>query len=170
MEDTAKHIAEGLRKAIQDENDAHYFYRMAAGNTTDPKGRETFNTLAEEELKHRKFLEAQYKSVIESGAVDMSIRLGVPVKFDRDNPVFTPDLRERIAKVDFEMAALSVGMQLELNAIQHYRAMAEEAQDPQLKGFFTELVAWETGHYEALSRQEELLKEDFWSSAGFAPF
>ena len=170
MEDTAKHIAEGLRQSIQGENDAHYFYTMAAGNTTDPKGRETFNTLAEEELKHRKFLEAQYKSVIESGAVDMSIKLGIPASFDMDNPVFTPDLRKRIAEADFEMAALSVGMQLELNAIRHYQAMADETGDAQLKGFFTELVAWETGHYEALSRQEELLKEDFWSSAGFAPF
>lgn len=35
---------------------------------------------------------------------------------------------------------------------------------------YTELAEWESGHYEALTRQQEELKEDYWSAGGFSPF
>jgi rubrerythrin len=69
-----------------------------------------------------------------------------------------------------EMSALSIGIQLELNAINFYKTQATEIDNQEVKKFFRELVDWETGHYHALLRQQESLKEDYWSSAGFSPF
>ena len=170
MDDTARHIVDGLRKAIQGESDGYFFYLSASGQTTDPKGKEVFATLANEEKKHREYLEKQYKSVIDTGAIDFNIRLGPRMSFDEMNPIFTPQLKERVREANFEMSALSIGMQLEMNAINLYRSMSDETDDPRVKDFFLELVDWEKGHYEALQRQQEILKEDYWSEAGFAPF
>ena len=68
------------------------------------------------------------------------------------------------------MTALAVGMQLELTAEKFYAKCAAESDDPLAKKFFQELAEWEAGHYAALARQQEELKEDYWSGGGFAPF
>jgi hypothetical protein len=39
-----------------------------------------------------------------------------------------------------------------------------------MKDFYSRLARWETGHYHALLKQQEELKEDFWSANGFTPF
>lgn len=170
MDDSARFIAEGLRKAIQGESDGFFFYQTAAQKTSDPRGREVFGALADEERKHKEYLEKQYKSVIDTGAIDFSVRLGPRMSFDKLSPIFTPQLRERVKDAHFEMSALSIGMQIEMNSINLYRSLADGTEDPQVKEFFLELVDWEKGHYEALSRQQEMLKEDYWAGGGFAPF
>jgi rubrerythrin len=68
------------------------------------------------------------------------------------------------------MSALSIGIQLELSSEQFYRQEAEAAEDPAVVKFFTELAEWESGHYHALLKQQESLKEEYWSKGGFAPF
>jgi rubrerythrin len=65
---------------------------------------------------------------------------------------------------------LSIGIQLELNAIEFYRAQSSITQNEQVKKFYSELADWEVGHYQILLKQHDYLKEDYWHSAGFAPF
>jgi rubrerythrin len=163
-------LLEGLKKAIQTEVDGYYFYQMAADTMSDSKGRELFRKLAEEELAHKQFLERQYKSIKETGKADKSVSLGDKTDLSGDNPIFSEDLKKRIGDAHYEMTALSIAIRLELNSIQHYKAEAEAAEDEDVKDFFMELVDWETGHYDALVRQDEALKEDYWNAAGFAPF
>lgn len=170
MDAAAKRVAEGLFKAIQAEGDGHHFYRMAARSTTDPKGREVLEMLATEELGHKEFLSAQYKAVMETGNLDASVKLGTRAAFTGESPIFSERLLARVKEAHFEMSALSIGIQLELSAMQYYRSEAEEASDPQVKSFYNELAEWEKGHHEVLSRQQEALKEDYWSEAGFSPF
>ena len=68
------------------------------------------------------------------------------------------------------MSALSIGIQLELDAMNFYKAQADAAEDDVVRGFFHELAEWETGHYQALLTQQGELKEDYWAAGGFAPF
>ena len=42
--------------------------------------------------------------------------------------------------------------------------------DAEAKRFFGELAEWEAGHHQALLRQQEELKEDYWSANGFTAF
>jgi len=163
-------VLKGLQKAIQTEVDGYYFYQMAADSMSDSKGTELFRKLAQEEMEHKQFLEKQYKSIKETGRVDKSASLGDKVDLSGENPIFSDDLKKRISDAHFEMTALSVAIRLELNSIQHYKAEAEAAEDEDVKNFFRELVDWETGHYDALVRQDEALKQDYWSAYGFAPF
>ena len=170
MDAATKQVAEGLKKAIQTELDGYHFFRMAAATTQDPKGREVFDALAREELEHERFLRAQYDSVVKTGKIDTGLRLTQHVDLSGDDPVFSQELRSRLRDAHFEMSALSIGIQLELQARRYYEEMASQTADPDVKRFFTDLAAWEGRHYDALLRQQESLKEDFWTDCGFAPF
>ena len=170
MDKATKRIAEGLLKAIQLEVDGQHFYRMAAKSTADPKGREVFERLAEEEQEHLSFLRTQYKSILETGAPNKEVRLGSPADLSGTSPVFSDQIQTRLREAHYEMSALSIGIQLELSAIKFYRAEAEAVTDPTVRSFYTELAEWESGHYSALLRQQEMLKEDYWHAGGFYPF
>lgn len=170
MDESSRKIADGLQQAMRTETDGHHFYLLAAGKVEDDQGREVFETLAREELGHLSFLKSHYESFIKTGKPDPAARLGPRASLEGDNPVFSEKLRRRIGEAHFEMSALSIGIQLELNAERYYREQAEQAPHPDVKDFFHELADWEAGHYHALLRQQESLKEDYWAAGGFAPF
>ena len=52
-----KEAIDGLRTALQTELNGYQFYKLAAENTTDKKGKQVFETLANDEKEH--FLEIQ---------------------------------------------------------------------------------------------------------------
>ena len=163
-------IARALSQAIQAERDGSSFYLMAAQTCEDPMGKQVFKRLAQEEMDHQEYLSAQYQSVTSTGQLDRSLTLQRRVDLDGESPIFSPDIKGRIKDAHFEMSALSIGIQLEQAAIDHYSRAADSVEDPAVAEFFRELVRWETGHHQALLRQQELLKEDYWSSVGFSPF
>lgn len=170
MEEFRKRLQEGLFKAIQAENEGYHFYMMAARSAEDSRAREMFTLLAEEEESHMRFLKKQYKAIIDTGSLDREIKLGAPRKLIGPSPIFTDSFKNRVGSAGFEMSALSIGIQLELNSIEFYRAEAEAAEDETVKGFYTELTEWESGHYQTLLKQHDSMKEEYWHSAGFAPF
>ncbi len=170
MSDSRKNIIEGLRQAIRNESDGYHFYTMAAGNIKDEKGKRTFETLASEEQMHMSFLNSQYRSLIETGRLDKTVSLGKPAELKGDNPIFTEGIKKRISDAHFEMSALSIGIQLELNSQQYYKRQSDLADNPEVRSFYSRLADWESGHYHALLRQQESLKEEYWAEGGFAPF
>ena len=163
-------IADALLKAMQAEREGQHFYMMAAQTCEDAKGRAVFEQLAAEELEHARFLKAQYQSVLDTGGPDKSLKLGPPTDLSGPSPIFSEKIRDRIKDAHFEMTALSVGAQLELDAQKYYTEQAAETDDDIIKAFYLELAAWEAGHYRALLAQQDSLKEDYWSASGFAPF
>jgi len=170
MNDTQKAIMEGLLKAIKAERYGHSFYLMAANSTEDTKGKEIFKTLAREELDHMQFLRKQYYAIMQTGKPDDSLRLGAQADLSGKSPIFSDDLTKRIKDANFEMTSLSIGIQLERDAMDFYKSQSEMVDYPVMKDFYTRLANWESGHYHALLKQQEELKEDFWSSSGFTPF
>lgn len=163
-------ILKGIQEAMKTESDGHHFYLMAARSIQDPKGRQVFETLAQEELAHFRFLTTQYKSISTSGQLDKKHVLGPRTKDIESNPIFSDDIRSRIGDAHFEMSALSIGIQLEINSERHYRDLADSTQDLDVKKFYLELSDWESSHYHRLLREQEALKELYWNSGGFAPF
>lgn len=170
MDEATQRITEGLKKAIQFEGDGYNFYRMAASGTTDEKGREVFDMLAREEAEHAKFLRLQYDSFIKTGKADPDAKLPGHARNTEAHPIFSEKIRARISEAHIEMSALAIGIQLELNSIKFYQEQEQASNDPNVQAFFRELVEWEQGHYDLLSRQQSSLKEDYWSAGGFAPF
>ncbi|MFC1654781.1 ferritin family protein [Myxococcota bacterium] len=170
MDAAIKRVTEGLQTAIRTESDGYHFYTMAAISVQDPKGKEVFTRLAQDELSHLRFLNHQYQSFMENGKPDEQAQLGPRAEWAGDNPIFSEKIHKRLDDAHFEMSALSIGIQLELTSEQFYRAEARAAKDPAVKKFYTELADWESDHYHALLKQQESLKEDYWAKGGFAPF
>ncbi len=163
-------IIEALKRAILAERNGHYFYLMAAQTTKDPKGKEVFTDLAKEELNHMEYLQQNYRSVLEQGTLNSEVTLTKIADLSGPSPIFSESFKSRIGESHYEMTALSIGIELELNAMNYYRSQAEQIADPEAKKFFSELSDWEQGHYRALLRQQEEVKEDYWAQSGFAPF
>jgi rubrerythrin len=170
MDDATRRITDGLEKAIQAEIEGHHFYKMAASSTTDEQGKEVFEALALEELDHARYLRAQYASLRETGKVDESVTLGERRDLAGGSPIFSDSLRKRAKEAHYEVTSLSVGSQLELSAVQFYKGEAQNAGDEKVSAFYLELADWEKGHYDALTRQLEELRDDYWDQGDFAPF
>ena len=170
MIDDSKILAEALQQAAMAEREGHSFYMMAAHNTQDSKGKLVFETLAREEMDHLHFLKEHYDAVVTTGKLSPTAYLGTRADLGLNSPIFTDSIKSRIRDAHFEMTALAVGIQLERDATAFYQKHAASSTDPQARKLFTELAAWESGHYQALLKQQEELKTDYWSGAGFSPF
>ena len=169
-DDKKSRQVEILYNAMKAEFEGHHFYTMAAKTCADPKGKETFARLSEEELDHYEYLKGQIESVRTTGAVDGSLKLKGRLDLVGASPIFSEAIRERISDAHFEMTALAVGAQLEKDAEAYYRKAAQEEDDPALSAIYLELAQWESGHYRALLAQQDNLKEDYWAQSGFSPF
>ncbi len=172
MSDSSNRIAAALEQAIQAESDGYHFYFMTSHSTEDPKAKEVFARLAEEEMQHARFLRRQHRAILETGRPDETASLGPrKVVLAGPSPIFSPGLRSRVKEAHLEMSALSIGIQLELDSERFYREQARQSHDdPAVRRFFEELADWESGHYAALRAQMDELKEDYWNQGGFAPF
>jgi rubrerythrin len=163
-------MIDGLKQAMAAEHYGHTFYQMAAGTTEDPTGKQVFEQLAREELMHFEFLAKHYRSLVEKGIPASGVVLGAEPQATASSPIFSDSLRARIKEAHFEMSALAVAVQLELNAVQHYRAEAAKVPIPEVKRFYEQLADWESGHYHAFLAQQQSLQQDYWHANGFERF
>ena len=170
MDESTENLADGLLKAIKAEREGHSFYRMAAETSQDAKAKEVFTQLAQEELNHVEFLTQHYEAVLKTGKTSDSATLGKRLSFAGSFPIFSDGIKARLREAHFEMTALSIGIRLELDAIHFYKCQVDAVNDAGAKRFYSELAEWESGHYQALLRQQEELKEDYWSAGGFSPY
>lgn len=169
LEETTE-ITEGIRRAIQAEVEGQHFYLMAARATSDVKGREVFELLAQDEVAHVNFLRAHHDALSTNGELDPNATLGAFVERTEPSPIFSDALKQRIGEAHFEMTALSIGIQLEQSAVKYYQAQADKTDHPRIKQFYLDLAEWERGHHQLLLSQQDYLKEDYWSASGFSPF
>jgi rubrerythrin len=68
------------------------------------------------------------------------------------------------------MAALSVGMTLEKNAIAYFTGAAKNAAEAEVQRFYQFLADWEQQHLTALQALTETVRGDFWEKSGFSPY
>jgi rubrerythrin len=163
-------ILKGIKEAMMAERTGIEFYTTASRTTADPKGKEMFHLLAQEEEQHFEYLQETYGQLLQGSEITTHIPSATNSVLSKSSPIFSDALRRRLNDAHFEMSALSVGLQLEQNAIKHYQTLADVADDPKVKGLFLELVQWEKNHAQGFINEMNSLKEDYWSRANFAPF
>ena len=169
MGKNTEEILQGLKTAIEAELTGHEFYKNAAKTTTDPVGKETFSRMAEEEMGHFNYLRHQYESVLKKGEYDFTKKLLKKDYTHAESPIFSDEIKRRVKDSHFEVSALTIGMKLELDAMQFYRACAEKADSEDVKDFYNELADWEKDHYHAFEKQLDILKEDYFQANNFVP-
>ena len=168
MDKKTKGILEGIKTAMEAELTGHTFYKNAAESTDDAMGKETFLRMAGEEMSHFNYLRHQYKSVLEKGGFDFEEKIKQQHKH-ADHPIFSEAIKKRIKESHFEVSALSIGMKLEMDAMNYYRSRSEEAQEKDVKQLYRELADWEQDHYRAFKQQLDVLKQEYFEANNFIP-
>ncbi len=163
-------ILDILRKAYQIEVDGYTFYSMTADRADKPAVQELFGKLAQDEVQHQAFLRSVLKNYHDKGVDAFSMGIVVPDLRAFSDKFFTDRFREQAEGASFEMAALSVGMTLEKNAVAHFSGAARSADEAEIRRFYDFLADWERKHLEALQSLSDTIRGDFWDKSGFSPF
>ena len=169
MKKQTERVLDGLKTAMEAELTGHQFYKAASKNTKDPKGKETFSRMAEEEMRHFNDLRHQYRSILKTGQYDFTTPRHKTHKKSGLSPIFSKEIRNRLKTSHFEVSALTIGMKLEMEAEAFYRKCAARATTPGAKKFYNELADWEQGHYQSFKNQLDLLKEEYFAANRFVP-
>ena len=159
-------ITDVLRKAFQVEVDGFTFYSMTAERATKPAARKLFERLARDETEHKAYIMAVMKRYEEQGASSFRFDPRDPDLAEFSSQIFTDSFKEQAQGQIFETGALSIGIQLESNAVAFFSAAAREASDPQISGFYRFLADWEGFHLRTLQQLFDSIRVDFWPEEG----
>jgi rubrerythrin len=164
-------FSRSLVEAMQFENDGYHHYTTAAQRTEDPKAKQMFGQLAEDELSHHKTLELMFSDHQKQGSLKLKPpRIKSKVDPAQESPIFSPEFKERVGDKHYEMSALSIGILLEQNSIESYKIYRRQAKELKIKRLFNALIRWEELHLEALIKQQQFLQQAYWEANRFAPF
>ena len=145
-----KNYKEILKMAVENEVEAHDFYKDAASKTDNTVLKNTFEELAGEEKKHKQLLESYLEKNVDS------------MKFDETKDFHVAEGVEK-QKLTTEMNfkdAIALAMKKEQGAMEMYQQFADASEDDAQKQTFQELVKMEQGHKTRL--------EEIYTNAAFA--
>ena len=161
MEEMSKQVENAIKEAICLEVNGRNFFNHAAEITHNELGKKMFHKLAAEETKHIQAFSKLFSEILKE--TDWK-------KFVRDEELkgessLIEKLKERMkgAEGKSETQALSIGMELEENAIRFFQKAAEEVADPVAKEIFLSISEEEKFHYDLLQAQHDsLTNSGFW--------
>jgi rubrerythrin len=162
-------VIEVLKQAILLEKRGFAFYTNVAQQSTDAEIRRIFQTMADEETVHVKFLSDQF---VHYDKTRTFLKVELP-DFTHDgvvNMILTEEVKNKISAAGFEAAAISAAIDMEKRAIEVYSGQAEKAVDPAEKELYSWLADWEKTHLQVLNALDNELKEKVWFDNQFWPF
>ena len=151
MEKISKSVEDAIKGAIKLEIDGRKFFNHAADVTQHERGQKMFRFLADEETKHMERFGEMFSQIL--GGSDWR-KVVNPKQYKGDAPLVTK-LKERMKRAEGkgEVEALSIGMQLERDAIDFFQNAAADTDDPVAKKIFLEISEEEKFHYDLLQAQ-----------------
>lgn len=165
--DTNKSL-EILKMAILMERKGHAFYSQVAKTTNSQEIKHVFETMANEEIMHEKFLSETFKSLQK---VNKTSSLSLPKLEDKfSSLILTEKLINKINAASYEAAAISAAIDMESNAIRVYADFAQKVNTKEEKELFEWLSNWERSHHQILIDMDNQLKEAIWYDNQFWPF
>ena len=161
MEEISKPVENAIKEAIRLEINGRNFFNHAAEITHNELGKKMFEKLAAEEVKHIEVFSELFTKILKE--TDWK-------KYVRDEELkgesaLIEKLKERMrgAEGKSETQALSIGMELEENAIRFFQKAADEVEDPVAKEIFRNISEEEKFHYDLLQAQHDsLTNSGFW--------
>jgi Fur family ferric uptake transcriptional regulator len=146
---------DALRVAIATERSGREFYARAARLATDPRGRDVFRRLAEEEQEHLAKLEARYQELL---AQDPELERRPTFLFFKGaaNGLFAAGAAELTGGVD-DRKALLIGIRCERGSHRFFKRYGERFEDSEGKRIFLEFAEEEREHLDLLLREYRAL-------------
>ncbi|AYK14384.1 MAG: rubrerythrin family protein [Methanosarcina flavescens] len=139
-----KGIEEAVALAIEREKEARDFYLSKAALMEDPKFKELYEYLANQEVKHLGYLE-RYRDKKELPVVSTEIPSGQS---------FSPEFdlgRTKGGEVTLGDAGILIAaLRHERKSEDFYTEVAKRVEDESLRNFFHMLAGYERGHYELI--------------------
>ncbi len=170
MSGSKQQVLDILQKAFQIEVDGYTFYSMVADKSDKPAVQELFGKLAADEVEHKAYLIGVMRGYDERGTAAFQIQRAAPDLKAFSASVFTDTFKRQAERAQFEMGVLSIGLQLENNALTYFAQAAREATDAHICSFYQFLADWEKEHFDALDRLYKGVREEFWAEGRFSPF
>jgi len=161
MEKISKQVENAIKEAIKLEINGRNFFTHAAEITHNELGKKMFQRLADEEVKHLEVFSKLFTSVLKEKDWKKYVK-GEELK--GESPLIE-ELASRMKKAEgkSDIEALSIGMQLEEQAIEHFQKAANEVDDPQAREIFLNICEEEKFHYDLLqSQRDSLTHSGFW--------
>jgi rubrerythrin len=155
-------LEEAITKAIDYETRIRDLYREAVQGTEDPKGRQVFQALADDEQRHIDYLEVKRTQWYAEGRITVeSLASRIPAA--ELLAVNLEELEQAMAREDRtdEKRMLSKALQVEVETSAFYRRMVEQMEGD-ARAMFARFLEIEDGHIAAV--QAEL---DYISHTGF---
>ena len=162
-------ILEALKMAILMEKRGQSFYSQVARQTQSEEIRKIFETMANEEVIHEKFLSDHFMELSKNNKLS-SVDLPKADAEGLINLVITDKIKKEINAASYEAAAISAAIDMESNAIKVYGDYAAKATDQAEKDLFNWLSNWERTHHKILIEMDKELKESIWNDNQFWPF
>jgi len=144
-----KLIQDVIDYAIEREKESYRFYTYAAGRVKDNNLKSIFQELAEEEVKHRDFLE----EFLSSGATE--IKISDVNDYHISKTVDKPEFSEEMSFLE----AVTYAMKKEEESMELYKRLANSTDNPEKKELFLGLAKMEQLHKAKL--------EDLYTNAAF---
>jgi rubrerythrin len=161
MSEISSQIENAIIGAIRLEINGRKFFNHAAEVTEHEKGKNMFLFLAEEEVKHLETFSHLFSEILSGDDWKKYIQGS---DMEGEAPL-VEKLKERLKSGEGkgETEALSIGMQLEMDAIQFFQKAAADADDPVAKKIFREIAEEEKFHYDLLQAQlDSVTNSGFW--------
>jgi len=154
-----------LKTAILNESEGEQFYTLAAEKATEEDAKDAFLYLAEEEKKHRNWLEKLY--------LQIKSQEEIIIDFERLDDISSPNIftakKIRPESGSIEVSVFHIGILMEKASIDFYREAAQKTSLDKAKELYEMLVQWEMKHMETLEKTYDYLKEEWWDKQGFSP-
>ncbi len=143
-----------IRLAIETEIDGYRYFNSAAETAVHDRARETWMSLAADEIEHMKILQAQLHE------------LGKPEPDEdgadspKDKAVIAPTsaVPDHVNKDD-DLAALQIGLEVEARTRDFYVQAATETRSTTMKVTYQRLAAMEDGHYRLVDETYRFLSD-----------
>lgn len=158
-----------IKEAILLEKRGKVFFENVAEQTKNDRIKKIFLIMAAEEESHIEILSKQFKLVNEEKPFDWSKE--EESKYSGvTSIVIDKNLKNEIKAADYEAAAISAAISMEMNTIRLYSQRSEEAEDEKERALYSWLANWEKTHLEFLAQIDKDLCEDIWYENQFWPF
>ena len=139
---TENNIARLVDAAIQREKEAYDFYMKLRDRVEDPAARETIEWIANEEIKHRKFLEHYRAGGFDPSALEMRNVVFYKIAEYQDEPAITESMNPQ--------DAFLVASHRELKSHRFYGELAAIHQDGETREMLLKIANEELKHKEKM--------------------
>ncbi len=160
-------LLQALKKGIMAERDSIELYQKALNNSQDEEVRSFFQERVEEEKRHYNYLLRYYNDIEQDNELS-DYSEGIP---DTEaEKIFSDNFLKRIGEKQILFSAISTAVLLEKDSLQHYKNLAHDAEQPELKSFFNRMGHWETEHYIDVLEIQKEAERYYWEINDFEPF